>query len=111
MKVELNTEIKNLDGDPFKDGEKSLTLGKVCTLALLEAQPAKQDGNITLDDTVKRYELSLRVKDNATAELESKDILLIKELLPKRWSIIVTGQAARLLEGKKSDIGNQAKEE
>jgi len=109
MKVKLNTEIKTLDGEPFKDGEKSLTLGIVCTLALLDQ--VKGDNPSTLDDTIKRFELSLRLKDKATAELKSEDILLIKKLMARRWSIIVAGQAARLLEGKKSGIGNQAKED
>jgi hypothetical protein len=43
MKIDFSAVIKDLDGDPVKDGEKDATLGRVaCTALLASATPTSR---------------------------------------------------------------------
>ena len=88
--VDLNQLITNVQGEPF-DG--ATTLGKVIGGAF---------SNIgeKVVDPIKVYELTNRLFNEATIELDSSDLSLVKDLVQKSpLPTYVVGQILSKLEG------------
>lgn len=115
MKINLNYKFKALngvfitqkvdigkkdeDGKPIMKDEP-LTLGKACAVALLGNFPGELSG----DEKVKRYSLAMDIhKAKNSIDLTVEDVSLIKELIAKVYSVLVTGQAWQILDPVKKN--------
>lgn len=117
MKIDFSQKIKTLDGkelpsgpdieDP-KDKKKkikapALTLEDVCCNALLgtfDDEKGKVDGV----EKLKRYRFSNRIYGaKESISLESEDITLLKTLVAKTYSVLVSGQAWEMLESGEAE--------
>jgi len=99
MKINTDFVFENLKGASIKnqmDPKKDLTLSDVCVQSLLASEDGDRDGKTKLA----RYDLVLKIKDGGEVSLESSDITLIKDLVGKYFSVLVVGQAYKVLEGE-----------
>ena len=111
MKIDLNVKLKDLDDKPIKnrlatgrtdekgfpilkDGD-DLLLKEICTTALLGNYDEKIDGN----EKVRRFKLATEIHgSNGEVDLQAEEISLIKNLISKSFSVLITGQAWQLLD-------------
>ncbi len=113
MKIKVKTILKNVYGEPLKSqrkkpqtkaeqkagkapGLEDLALKDIIVNALLgEYEGEKLAG----EEKLERYKLAMLIQEaKADIDLSSKDIVLIKELIGKSWSPLVSGQAWELIE-------------
>ena len=95
--MKTGSEIRNLEGEVFtqQDGE-AVTLGNICVQAL--SVPSQDE---TPKDKGAKFKLAVDLHGKSDVDLESEDIVLIKECLAKLGiSNILYGRAVELLEGK-----------
>jgi len=97
MKINFNVRLKNIMDKELKDQEsKDILLYDVCTNALLfNAKDEKLEGK----EKMRRFKLAHKIY--GTKELVSidvEDVALIKELVAKIYSTLITGQVWELLE-------------
>lgn len=93
--------VKNAKGEEvitiIDQKDKSLTLKKVCVDSLLLNTQDDTSG----DEKAERYMLAMKIHEaKKEVDLESKDIVIIKELIGKNYGPLVVGQAHLMLEGK-----------
>jgi len=102
MKINFNTELKTISGKEIKgEDNKILTLGDVCTNALLTNF---KDENIEGKEKLRRFKLAQKIYGvKELVSIEAEDIVSIKDLVAKAYTTIVVGQAWELLEGEKSE--------
>lgn len=100
MKLKLNTVITNIYGTPLKNEDKKVTLRDLAIDALLAESPnEKIDGK----ERYARGALAeIILKAGSTIELESNDIMKIKERIGERYTGFIVKRAWDLLEGKLS---------
>ena len=107
MKVKVKTVLEDIKGDVLTgQGDKPLTIGEVLQATLLQDN-VKGD----VKDAVRRFNLARDIETNDEVELSAEDVVMLKKSLSNLYKPLVAGQVCLLLEGKKSGIGNQAKEE
>lgn len=103
MKVNLDQQLKDFDGDPIevenvKEGkEKYWTLKKAVVSAL--AQSLEADKNMAPDKAVARWKLAMRLHGGGEQELTPEELVEIRERLPKCYTVLISGQACELLKG------------
>lgn len=101
MKIDFTSPILDLEGKPMKQGEKDVTLEEIGVTALLANHP---DEKLEGSAKIERFGLALRikaaVKDKVVMDLSAEEIVMLKSLISKAYSILVTGRAWNLLEGK-----------
>ena len=118
MKVKLNTELKDFEGNamvfavaiagqPATDTQPAVkaqpavnaTLGKMMIESLLAT--FKDEENLSGEEKLKRWQLAIKIKNNAetAVEMTVEEIALIKKLIGKAYSTIIVGQVWELLEG------------
>lgn len=89
--VNLNEELKLLDGEPLTKGEakKPITL----KIALVDALGAMFEDERSLDgeEKLKRFKLSLKVFNHAEVELNSGETELLKKVVGKMYAPAVSG--------------------
>ena len=107
MKVKVKTVLEDIKGAALMgpDG-KPLVIGEVLQAALLQDN---EKGDVK--DAVRRFNLARDIETNDEVELSAEDVVMLKKSLSNLYKPLVAGQVCLLLEGKKSGIGNQAKEE
>jgi hypothetical protein len=89
---ESGKQIEVKDGAPF-------TLRDAIKQALL-AQ-FEDERNLAMEEKVKRYDLYIKVKDATDpADFTSDEIVQIKKVVEKAYSVLIVGQAVKMLEGK-----------
>lgn len=94
MKIDFSAKIV-LKGYP-----DSYDLATVAARALAEF-PVDETGRqrkISLDESVKRGRLSLRVAEGGEHDLKSEEIALIKDSLPQVWKPPIVARAVDLLD-------------
>jgi hypothetical protein len=76
--------VKNLDGNPLRDGDKDLTVNDLCVRALCNAQSGAQ---ATGEEKLKRAMLAERLLTVAPEKLElsAENITLIKACSAEWW--------------------------
>ena len=101
MKINLNFAFVNLKGEPIPRGEgkensTQLNLKTVCVSSLLGSY---QDERIEGLEKLSRYKLAVKIF-NAIDEVELtvEEIALIKKLIAKMFSVLVTGQVWEYIE-------------
>lgn len=82
-----------IDGEP--QAEQPLTLKVAVKGALLNRTDA--EGEITVENTVARYNLWQKIKDTDEAELTEDEKSLLKLALARRFEIEVAGQTINLI--------------
>lgn len=94
MKIDFSTKLA------LKGLEDSPDLGVVAARALAHV-PADASGRqvpLSLDESIKRGRLSLKVAEGGEIDLKSEDITLIKNALPHVWGPVVVALAVDLLD-------------
>ena len=109
MKIKINSIMKNAYGDPLKSQRKKpkkkpedpdvfeeMILKDAMVNSLLgEYEGEKLTGELKLE----RYRLAMKIQDaKAEIEISSKEIVLIKDLIAKSWSPLISGQAWEMIE-------------
>lgn len=96
MKIPFGSKIKDLKGDEIKSGDVVLTLGVVCTTALLSAHEADQavGGN----EKVRRFKLAMAADQQQEVDMKAEDVALIKSLVARHYAPLVVGRAFDLLD-------------
>ena len=96
MKIDFSAVIKDLDGDPVKDGEKDATLGRVACTALLASYADEQ--NLAAEDKVRRFRLAEIAAKGGEREVKVEDVALIKTLIGKAFAPLVVARAYDIIE-------------
>jgi hypothetical protein len=96
MKIDFSAVIKDLDGDPVKDGEKDATLGRVACTALLASYADEQ--NLAAEDKVRRFRLAEIAAKGGEREVKVEDVALIKQLIGKAFAPLVVARAYDIIE-------------
>lgn len=94
MKVNFDSVLVDLDGEPIVERGEEIMLKKVCINALLN--PEQEEGAVKAE----KYVLALDINKGGERELKSEDIVLIKKCVGKAFGPIIVGQVFDLLEGK-----------
>lgn len=97
MKVQLDTKILNLQGEPIKDGDGDLTLKAVICAAMLGL--LQEDQNADSTAKVRMFRLAQRAVDGGEQDISAEDITLIKQRVGKMYGALIVGRAFDLLEG------------
>jgi len=93
MKVNLGFKFKDLLGEPIG---KDLDLKSAASSALLGNY---QDERIEGAEKVLRYKLAMKIFGaGEEVELTAEEIALIKKLIARMFSVLITGQAWEYLE-------------
>ena len=98
MKINLDYTFHQLSGEPvrWKDDTQDLTLKTVLAESLLSSY---KDEQIEGAEKASRYKLAMRIfKANDDVELSAEEIVLLKRLIAKMFSVLVTGQAWEYIE-------------
>ena len=99
MKINFNVGLTNLKGETLKDKGKDLTLKDVSTNALLGNY---QDEKIDGEEKLKRFLLATRIYESKDEiELENDDVKLVKDMIAKGYSTVVTARAWQILDPHK----------
>jgi len=90
MKIDFSQKIMGADGN-----DAGINLGQVAVNAL----NAPSDTPLSLDQSIRRGNLALKVAKGGTHEILPEDAGMLRELLPRAWAPIVVAQAAEMLKG------------
>ncbi len=96
MELDLRTKFKSVQsGDVLKDGEEELTLGLVCSNALLIA-----DAKTTkADDKVKKFNMAVKFADKDLTTVTAEDIVVLKKCINVAYEQpLIVGQAFAMLD-------------
>jgi hypothetical protein len=97
MTANVIQPIVSIEGTPFKDGEKDMTLRSILLSTLnyedQELQPSAEQ-------KMRAYRLALEIINKDEVTLQSEDIVFIKARLLKLWNAWIYGQVVDMLEGK-----------
>lgn len=99
MKINFNVPLKNIAGKTLKNEGKDITLKDVSINALLgNYQDEKIDGN----EKLKRFMLAMKISEaKDELELENDDITLVRDLIAKGYSTLVTARAWQIVDPHK----------
>lgn len=103
MKLKVTTEITDYKNEVIKRGDTPVLVRDVIIDALNYENANPQAGKtrvLNAKQKVRAFEISLSVMNNDVVELESEDIVMIKEGLALTHSALVFGQVSSLLEQK-----------
>lgn len=89
MKIDFSQKIKGPDGK-----ETDVDLAQVALAALNNTKEA-----LSLDQSMKRGNLALKVAGGGEHEVTPEDVTLIRSLLSAVWSPITVARAAAMLDG------------
>ena len=110
MKIKINSIMNNVYGEPLKSQRKKdrpkgsdkpqefeeMTLKDVIVNSLLGEFEGEK---LTGEQKLERYKLAMMVQGaKAEVDLNSKDMVLVKDLIGKSWSPLISGQAWELIE-------------
>ena len=110
MKIKINSIMKNVYGEPLKSQRKKERSKKsdkpvefedmLLKDAMVNSLLAEiKDDPLTGDEKLERYRLAMKIQDAKTdLDLTSKEIVLIKDMIAKVWSPLISGQAWEMIE-------------
>lgn len=98
MKVDFNSVIKDLKGEPVKDGDRDFTLAAVACNALLMPYPDEQ--SLSGADKFRRYKLADKITsaNGQGVDLSVEEIADLKKLIGKGYGPLVVGRAYEILD-------------
>jgi hypothetical protein len=88
--VHTKETLKDFAGLPLKDGDKEITNGAILVNAL--TMPRAGDENVSGEEKLKRYELARKLYTSEVVDLTSEQVVTLRELVSKTYSVVVTGQ-------------------
>lgn len=98
MKINLDYQFLNMEGEPEQRNGKLLTMRRVCSLAL--GAPIEKE-NIDGEEKYSRFRLIERILGaGLEIELTPEEVVKIRQLVGKVFSTWYSGQAWKLTEGK-----------
>ena len=101
MKVNLLTEVTNLDGTSIPDTDgKPMTLKSVFCNALISQ---KQGETITGVEKVRRYTLAVAIHNHDIVDLNLDDAKLVRDLVADGYVPLVVGQVWGILDPEPPD--------
>lgn len=95
MHIDVDIELKTLDGGPVVDASGPVTVRSVAVNALLANYP---DEHPTGEEKLRRYQIARAVHAGGKVELRVEDVALIKLLVGKAYSPLVVGPVFEALE-------------
>ncbi len=102
MKINLDQVFTDLNGEVVKQKingkEVPFALAHAAANALLTENPEKKLSGM---DKVRNYDLAVRVYKGGNVDLTPEEIVLIKSVISDCYAPLITGQAYKMLEGKK----------
>jgi len=99
MKINFKVKLKNLAGKTLKDGDKDVTLKDVSINALLGNY---KNENINGNEKLKRFMLATRISEaTGEIELENDDVKLVKDMIAKGYSTLITARTWQILDPHK----------
>lgn len=96
--ADFKSPILQLDGKPvpLSDTDKApLTLGKVCSDALIASLPGESP---TPDEKGDRFRLALKIAQRPTDAISATEIVLIKKVVGLAYGPLVVGRVNELLD-------------
>jgi hypothetical protein len=96
MKIDFSAVIKDLDGDPVKDGDEDATLGRIACTALLATYADERE--LPAEQKVKRFRLAEIAAKGGEREVKVEDVALIKQLIGKAFAPLVVARAYDIIE-------------
>lgn len=101
MKVDFNSKILNLKGEPVKDGKENeeVILKDICVNSLLFDKPATQgERPQTGKDKLIKYNLAQKIFVGGEVEVTAEEITLMKKAIGELYTTLIVGSAWKLLE-------------
>ncbi len=113
MKIKINSIMKNVYGEPLKSQRKKAQTKKEIeekkpqefeemTLkdAIVNALLGEFEGEkLTGENKLERYRLAMKIQEaKIEVDLVTDDVVLIKKLIGKSWSPLISGQAWIMIE-------------
>jgi hypothetical protein len=96
MRIDFDTIIRDLKGEPIKDSAGDFTLSMASCSALLSPYPDEQD--LDPKDKVRRYKLATKITDGGEVDLSVEEIADLKKLIGKAFPPLVVGRAYEILD-------------
>lgn len=97
MKINFNTVLTHIDGEPLKNKGKELTLKAASVEALMMI--LESDRSATGEAKFKCYELAAKVHGGDEVEITPEDATLLKKRIGEAYGAAVVGPAYKLLNG------------
>ncbi len=79
MQINFSKTISDLDGNPYREGAKALTLGDVSAKSL--HTPTQKTMDLSLEDKMYRGELAAKVHKSTTLDVSVEDVALMREAI------------------------------
>lgn len=94
--MELNTTqvLTTLDGEPLKEGDKDLTIGRVLSGALISPS---SDKKLKPVEAMDRYELAMDLRKKEKINLSATQVEMCREAVCASFAPLVSGQVCILL--------------
>ena len=109
MKVNLSQVFVTLDGTPYKENGKEVTLGTMACTAL--QTPFEDEPKLSGDDKCHRGKLAMWLHGEASANISIEDVALIKKLIDKMATNLIVAQARDFLDPQdKQEVAVEAVE-
>ena len=102
MKINFSQSVHSIDGKPFMENEKPLTLGTFCWTALLANYQDEQ--NLAGEEKFKRFNLASKLYGMDEVDLTAEDIAKIKACVGKFHGPAVVGPVYNALENSGGSI-------
>lgn len=94
--INFGATLQDADGEPIKEGEKPLTLGRAALMALTITLP--DDANMTGEEKFKLGQLANRVYTDKPVDLSAEEIATLKKRIGKAFNSLVVFRAWPLLD-------------
>lgn len=99
MKLDFSTAIRDLNGKPIQEGETIITLGSVCSNALLALHPDEQ--TLPGEVKVRRFQLAVKIYNGGEQDVSVEELSILKTMVGKHYLPIVVGRVYEIIEGAK----------
>jgi len=96
MKINFSKVMLDLEQKPLKEGDRDLTLGPICSNALLMPFPDETDLEGT--EKVKRFRLAEKLYQGGEVDVSPEEIVLIKKLASKAYAPLLVGRIYEVLD-------------
>lgn len=85
--INLDIELKTLNGEAIKENEKVIMVKDICANALLSTEE-KMEGRVKLEN----WNLAQKVYKGGDVDLTPEEIVKIRELVGKNYTTLIVGQ-------------------
>ncbi len=97
MRINFDTVLLDLKGNPIKDGgNDDLTLSAACCASLLTGYPDEQ--GLSAKDKMRRYRVAQKISQGGEQDLSVEEIADVKMLISKFYAPMVVGPAYDILD-------------